>query len=417
MKSLPTLLIAWRFLASQTRAVLMGVLGIALGVAFFIITQAQTKGFEEFFIKTILGTNGAIRIAERYQNTREWVPVKTSEGEEKSSFQPTERPYEDGIDYPDLLKNEIVKIRGVSAVSEILEGSADGMFGGRTLKVSVNGIRLYDQLRVSSLGRQIVSGDLSSFSSISFPVVIGSRLAKRLGIKCGDKMTLRTMNESAQAEVVAIFQTGSGDVDLQRIYMPISQARALLKKSSGGSVLQLSLDEPAQAPAIAATIARSYGYQAISWQEREKVWLSVFSALRISSALTVLSIVIIAAMGIFNTLTMMVMEKTRQVAILMAMGYAAADIRMIFGWQGVFLGGVGGFLGLVLGALGTALVERLPVHIRGIFSADHFVVSWDISHYLVALFLALLAVFVATLWPAMRAGKIEPAAVLRGGAL
>jgi lipoprotein-releasing system permease protein len=120
-------------------------------------------------------------------------------------------------------------------------------------------------------------------------------------------------------------------------------------------------------------------------------------------------------MGIFNTLTMMVLEKTRQIAILMAMGFSSQDIRTIFLWQGAFLGSVGCASGVALGVVATFVVEHLPIKIRGIFSTDHFVVSWDSSHYILAVGLALIAVFAATVWPALRAARLQPADVLRGG--
>jgi len=99
------------------------------------------------------------------------------------------------------------------------------------------------------------------------------------------------------------------------------------------------------------------------------------------------------------------------------MGYSSFDIRSIFLWQGVFLGAVGCLLGIIFGALGTFLIERLPIKIRGIFSTDHFIVSWSLSHYLLAVALALIAIFIATIWPALRASKLQPADVLRGGVL
>lgn len=411
----PTLLIAWRFLRAQSRSAAMGIVGIAFGVAFFVLTQAQTRGFEEFFIKTILGTNGAVRISEKYQDTKDFVVVETSLGEAQVGWQASQRNYVEGIDYPQALRAELQKIPEITGISEVIEGSADMTFGGRTQKVSLMGVRLFDQLQVSALQGQVIAGDLTDFESKVLPVVIGVRLAKRLGLEPGQKVLLGASSETVLGEVVAVFQTGAGDIDLQRVYLPIGKARELLKKPFGGSVFLLSVADVATAPALARMIDKTYRYHAVSWQEREKVWLDVFAALRVSSGLTVSSILVIAAMGIFNTLTMMVLEKTRQIAILSAMGYGARDIRAVFLYQGAFLGGVGCTLGVALGALATFLVEKLPIKIRGIFSTDHFVVSWDVWHYLLAVALALLAVVIATVWPAQRASKLAPAEILRGG--
>ncbi len=412
----PTLLIAWRFLRAQSRAAAMGVMGIALGVAFFVLTQAQTKGFEEFFIKTILGTNGAVRITERYQNRHDYISLQSSSGQELGDYQLSNRTYQRGVDYPEAIRAELEKIRGISGISEIVEGAGELEFSGQNFRVALNGIRLYDHLRVSALSSQIIQGSLQDFDSESLPIVIGARLAKRLQVEIGQKVMLRCGSQTAQGRLIAVFETGAGEIDLERIYLPLGPARTLLRRPFGGSVLQLALSDPENAETLAANIRTTLFYHATGWKEREKVWLDVFLALRVSSGITVCSILVIAAMGIFNTLSMMVLEKTRQISILMAMGYSGGDIRTIFLLQGAFLGALGCTAGVALGVLATAIVERLPIRIRGIFSTDHFVVSWDLSHYLLAIALAVAAVVLATLWPALRAAKLHPANVLRGGA-
>ena len=150
------------------------------------------------------------------------------------------------------------------------------------------------------------------------------------------------------------------------------------------------------------------------WQEREKTWLAVFRALRISTMITVSVFTLIASLAMFNTLAMIVMEKTKEIAILRSMGYTRSDISRIFLLQGGIVLVVGTVLGWIFGAGVTYAVSQLPIRIRGIFTTDSFVVAWSIWHYVAASATATIVVVVASLIPARRAARLEPGDIIRG---
>ena len=156
------------------------------------------------------------------------------------------------------------------------------------------------------------------------------------------------------------------------------------------------------------------GHSVESWQEREHVWLDVFWALRLSSAITVSTIIIISGLGIFNTLAIIVMEKSREIAILRSIGYSRNDIGLVFIIQGLIIYLIGTFSGLLLGAAMTYTVSALPIRIRGIFTTDHFIVNWSIWHYTAAAITALIVVLIACYIPARKASRLEPAVIIRG---
>ena len=157
----------------------------------------------------------------------------------------------------------------------------------------------------------------------------------------------------------------------------------------------------------------TFAHRVVSWQEREKVWLDVFKALRVSSAITVSTIILLSGLGMFNVFAIMVIEKTRDVAILRSMGFTPADVSRIFLWQGALVLALGIVLGCLLAAAATYGISRIPLRIRGIFSTDSFVVNWDVSHYLWAVAIAIVVVGVASWIPARRAARIEPAKIIR----
>jgi lipoprotein-releasing system permease protein len=143
------------------------------------------------------------------------------------------------------------------------------------------------------------------------------------------------------------------------------------------------------------------------------VWLGVFEALRLSSAITVSTILLLSGLGMFNVFAIMIIEKTRDISILRSMGFSANDISAIFIWQGAIVLSAGIFGGVIFGALGTYLISQIPMEIRGIFKADSFVVNWDISHYNWAVLISTLFVGIASWIPARKASKVQPAKIIR----
>lgn len=411
--------IALRFLTAKKRSMLMSLAGIVFGVGFFIVTQAQTSGFEDFFIKTILGTNGAIRIEDKIQAT---IFAMAAAGHDAgaSKFEvaaPREgRKYIEGVEDPEVMMEALRKFQNVSGASMVVRGSvvADSSFKNDTAQAY--GIRLEDHIAVSDLVGQITRGDLEDYRRSPTGLLVGKVLAERLQLNLGDTLILRAGDQQRRYKVSAIYETGVRDIDQVRIYMHLGEARSLLKRSTGASFIQVALFERERAPQDASQMEAVFRHGAQSWQEREKTWLEVFRALRISSALTVSTIILISGLGMFNTLAMIVIEKTKEIAILRSMGYTRQDISRIFIWLGAIVLIVGTVGGWTLGASVTYGVSRLPIRIRGIFSTDSFVVAWSIWHYIVATLTAIVVVMTAAVIPARRAARLEPGDIIRGTA-
>ena len=419
MATSTNLRIAFRFLTARKRSMLMSLAGIIFGIGFFIVTQAQTSGFEQFFIRTILGTNGAIRIEDKFQDTI-FAMVAGGHGKDASKFEVagdrSARKYIEGVEDPGLLTEALYRFKNVAGVSTVLEGTvvADSSFKNDTAKVY--GILLKDHLAVSDLGSQIVrdSGSLEDFQNTPQGLLIGRVLADRLQIKPGDSLILQAAGERRHYRVSALYETGVSDIDKVRIYMHLTEARSLLKKSSGASFLQVSLFDRDRAPEDAAQMEEVLRHGAKSWQEREKSWLSAFQALRISAALTVSTIILISGLGMFNTLAMLVIEKTKEIAILRSMGYTRQDISRIFLWLGAIVLLVGTIGGWALGAGVTYGVSKVKINLTGIFTTETFQVNWAISHYVVATISATVVVMTAAVIPARRAARLEPGDIIRG---
>lgn len=411
----PNLRIAIRFLTAKKRAMLMSLSCIVLGVGLFVVTQATTSGFEEFFIRAILGTNGAMRVQDQIQDTIRSMAAGGA-GSKFEISQREGRKYVEGIEEPQLVVNALQKFSNVAATSVVLTAPAVLSSASKTGTVRILGVNLDDHLRVSDLGAQIVQGRLADFRDTPSGALLGRELAERLDMMVGDSFLLEARGQQLRFRVSALYETGVSDIDRLYIYLNMSEARALLKKPSQASYIQVNLFDKARAPSDAAQIEEVLRHSAKSWQERERSWLSAFRALSLSSAITVSVFTLIAGLAMFNTLAMVVIEKTKEIAILRSMGYERSDITKIFLWLAVIVLVVGAFAGVLLGMAGTYAVSRIPLPINGIFKTETFQVSWSILHYVEAVVTAVVMVMAASIIPARRAARMEPGDIVRGTA-
>ncbi len=410
----PNLRIAYRFLTAKKRAMLMSLACTVLGVGLFIVTQATTSGFEKFFTKTILGINGAIRIEDKIQDTMRSI---MAEGSTDSYFAQREGvKYIEGIDEPQLVADAVRSFPNVRGISAVVRGNVQITSSFKTEDAQVFGINLDDHIRVSDLAEQITNGKLSDYRDSPNGTLIGRVLADRLQIGVGDSISIAARGQSRRARVTAIFETGYRDADKTNVYMHLPEARSLLKKPAGATLLQISLIDPDRAPQDAARMEQVLRHGAKPWQEREKSWLEVFRALRISTGITVTVFTLIASLAMFNTLAMIVLEKTKDIAILRSMGYERRDITQIFLWQAAIVLAIGTALGALFGWSVTWLVEQVPLNLTGIFKSDHLIVVRDPNHYFAAIATAVVMVMVASLIPSRRAARLEPGDIVRGTA-
>ncbi len=410
----PNLRIAFRFLTAKKRAMLMSLSCTVLGVGLFIVTQATTSGFEDFFIKTILGTDGAMRIQDQIQDT-----LRSMNAGGGSDFLVSHREgvkYIEGVEEPKAVVNALKEFANVSGTSAVLRGNVLVRSSFKNESAQVFGINLDEHLKVSDLNHQIIQGDLATFREAPTGALVGKVLADRLQLGVGNSFLLDVQGQLLRFRVSAIYETGVADIDKARVYVHMNEARSLLKKPIGVTFIQVNLFDKNRAPQDASQMQEVLRHSASPWQEREKAWLSAFRALSVSSAITVSVFTLIAGLAMFNTLAMIVLEKTKDIAILRSMGYERRDITQIFLWQAGIVLAIGALVGALVGVVGTFAVSQIPLPINGIFKTETFQVSWNGWHYVEAVLTAAIMVMAASIIPARRAARLEPGDIVRGTA-
>jgi lipoprotein-releasing system permease protein len=409
----PNLRIACRFLTAKKRAMLMSLACTVLGVGLFIVTQATTSGFEKFFIKAILGADGAIRVEDQLQDTLRTIAAAHAgrTAGEKEGLR-----YIEGIDEPKRVMEALRQFSNVSGTSAVLRGNVDVASAFKTDTAQIFGVDIDEHVKVSDITQHIVAGELEDFRRGPSGALIGRELATRLQLSVGESFLVTKNGDAQRFRVSAIYQTGVSDIDKVRIFVHMSEARAVLKKPFGVTFIQLGLYDPSRAREDATRIEGVVGYSAKPWQYSARVWLEVFRALRVSSGITVTVFTIIASLAMFNTLAMIVLEKTKDIAILRSMGYERRDVTQIFLWQAAMVLVLGAVLGSIFGAAATWGVSQIPLNLHGILVTKYFKVDPSPWHYVVAVVTAAVMVMIASLIPASRAARLEPGDIVRGTA-
>ena len=410
----PPLYIALRFATHRKRALLLSLVGVVFGVAIFICTQAQTQGFAQYFIDSTIGSNGALVVRARFRPRYEALIVPSKSANANAGH----RYYFEGINDANEIMRVSRQFSNVASCSPVLRGTVSARAGFENATVDLFGIDPTLHLRTTDLARQIIDGSFNDFRNNTSSLIIGSRLAELLDVTPGDTMQLLSPGgEYWRFTVAAIARSGVGSIDSVRVYSHARVAQTLLKRPYAASMIIYKLRNPERAPALATHFENLFQHVAQSWEEREEGNLQIFFTLRVSAAITVSLIILLAGFGIFNVLTMSVLSKVREIAILRSMGYRRIDISAIFLWQGALIAVVGSLIGCLLGAALTWGISHIPIQIRGLLYADHFLVIWDWRHYLWATLLAIVAVFIASYVPARRAAQLPPVVTLRGSSV
>ena len=410
----PPLYIALRFLTHRKRALLLSLAGVVFGVAIFICTQAQTQGFAQNFIDSTLGSNGALVIRSAFTERYSALMVKPK----RSNANAAHRRYLEGITNANEIMRVSRQFSNVVSCSPVLRGTLSARAGFENATVDLFGIEAALHLQTTDLAQQLIGGSLDDFRNNPSTVIVGSRLAELIDVNVGDAIQLLSPGgEYWRFTVAAIARSGVGAVDSSRVYCQAKIAQKLLRKPYPASLIIYKLRDPERAPALAAHFETLFQHDSQSWQEREASTLQLFVTLRMSAAITVSLVILLAGFGIFNVLTMTVLSKVKEIAILRSMGYRRRDISAIFLWQGAIIAVAGSLIGCVAGALMTWGVSYIPLRVRGVLFANHFLVAWDWHHYFWATLLAIIAVFIASYVPARRAAQLPPVATLRGSSV
>jgi lipoprotein-releasing system permease protein len=402
------LFVARRYLkAKRKQAVLsvitvISVLGVAAGVMSLVVALAINNGFRNTLQRNLLGATADVMVLEKepgygIENWRE-LAGRLRQAPRVLSASPS-------------LYGPVFLSGPLQAEGAVLKGVETGA-GAQT-----------------GLLRQLKEGSVDGLEGGEGPpgIILGARLAEKTGMRLRSLVTVISPQgnltpvgpwpKTQRCRVVGLFESGFYDIDSTWAYASLAATQRLLGLEDVVNAIELKIDDIYRAPEVARAVERMAGPKlaATTWMEQNR---QIFNALRMEKAVTWVTIgliVLVAALNILITLVMMVMEKYRDIAVLMSLGARREQIRRIFMFQGVLIGAVGTVLGLAAGYTLSHLADRhrwirLDESVYAL-SFVPFEPRWVDGVWIAAA--ALLVSFLATLYPARSAARIPPAEALR----
>lgn len=404
-------MVAFRYLRARRKEGFISVIagfslaGIGLGVATLIVVMAVMNGFRQELLSRILGINGHLGVYGA-------GPVLTD-------FDP--------------LADAIRKLPGVTRVIPTVEGQVMASAGGGAAGAIVRGVRPDDLL-----AREIITKDLVG-SAQDFrdgdSVLIGHRLAEKLGLGVGDTITLISPKGNATAfgtvprlrgyRIAGTFKVGMFEYDSSFIFMPLDAAQTYFKLPDAVTQIEVFTTNPDRVPDLRSEIFRIAGgsVRLYDWQQANASFFNAIQVERNVMFLILTLIILVAAFNIISSLIMLVKDKGRDIAILRTMGATRGMILRIFFLAGASVGVVGTVCGTVLGVLFATNIEGIRQFIQSIigrelFAAEIYFLTQlparvDPSEVVTVVLMALGLSFAATIYPAWRAAKLDPVEALR----
>lgn len=410
-------LIAFRYLRARREEgfisviALFSLVGIALGVATLIVVLSVMNGVRSELINSIIGLEGHITVYSSEQG---------------------------GIADYDKISADVASIAGVVSSIPKVEGQIMASHNGISSGAMVSGFRAADIEKKPLLVKKIPAEELAAFAR-GEGVIIGKRMAEKMRLNIGDDMMLISPEGRATVAglvprvksypVVGMFELGMFAYDNGLIIMPFSESQTYFKLRENGddkvSSIEIMVENPDKAQEVARQISREIkgGFRYYDWKTSNNHIFEAVIVQRNVMFLILMLIILVASFNIISSLIMLVREKGKDIAILRTMGASRASVLRIFFMCGASIGVVGTFLGLLLGLLISFNTENIQLWLETmmghrLFSAELYFLSHlpskvDYLEVVMVLSMALAISFIATIYPAFRAAKLNPAEALR----
>ena len=381
-------------------------LGIALGVATLIIVMSVMNGFRQELLTRILGINGHLSIYGSENSIRDY----------------------------DRISMKVRRVKGVLSVTPMIEGQVMASANGRASGVLVKGMSPNHLLNRPIIADNIQYGSLKDFKGTN-SVLIGTRLATKLNLNVGDKITLispkgnitvfGTVPRLRMYQITGLFNVGMHEYDSSFIFMPLVAAQKYFKLPSAVNYLDVKISDPDNVRRKTRDIQGVLGGEVrfFNWQQSNSSFFNAIEVERNVMFLILTLIILVAAFNIISSLIMLVKDKSRDIAILRTMGATKAMIMRIFFLSGASVGIIGTTMGFILGIAFVQNIETIRQWIEkltgtNVFAAEIYFLSQlpakiNPGEIVTVVLMGLGLTFLATLYPSWKAARLDPVDALR----
>ncbi len=400
-------LVALRFLREGRVQTAFIIGGVAIGVGVIVFMSALLSGLQANFVKRVLTGQAHIQLLPPKEAAR------ALRGHDPDTVQGSivQTPLQrlKSIDQWQSVAAQIRALPEVSVVSPAANGSALVVRGDASRAISVVGIEPELYFRIVPMPEKMVLG--SARVTVN-DILIGTELASDLGVSVGDKLRVTAANGSANTlTITGIFDLGNKGANARTTLMALRSAQSLLGLPGGVSALDVTVHDVYSADEVAHHITALTGVQADSWIKTNEQFFAAVSAQTTANTAIRVFVGLSVAFGIASVLVVSVVQKSREIGILRAMGITRGQILRIFLLQGGVLGLGGAVAGSLLGSGGLVVWQQAQRNPDGTVM---FAVSFEPLMFATALLLATVTGLLASLAPALRAARLDPVVAIRG---
>jgi len=403
-------IVAVRFLREGRLQTVFIIAGVAIGVGVIVFMSALLSGMQSNFIRRVLSTQSHIQLVQAQQVTRalrggpDAPPGQTQGAIIQPPLQQTK-----SIDQWQAVANQVRAMDGVMVVSPVASGPVLVVRGSATKAVTVSGIEPASYFRIVDFSDNMVRGSTRLSSS---DILVGTELSSDLGVDVGDKLHVTAANGVVTVLTISgVFDLGNKGANQRNTFTTLRVAQSLLNMPGGVSSLEVTVADIYAAETIAQRIAAATGVEADSWIKNSAQFFAAVSAQTTANTAIRFFVGLSVAFGIASVLVVSVVQRSREIGILRAMGISRGQILRVFLLQGGLLAFGGALVGCGIGAGALSLWSTLARNADG---TPLFPLEFDSSMLLVALVLATLTGLLAAFAPALRAARLDPVVAIRG---
>jgi lipoprotein-releasing system permease protein len=400
-------LVALRFLREGKVQTLFIIGGVAIGVGVIVFMSALLSGLQANFVTRVLTGQAHIQLLPPKEISRV-LPLATEQVARNSIVQaPLQRAK--SIDQWQSLTAQILNLPEVNVVSPNVSGSALVVRGEASRAISIMGVDPHLYFQIVPMPDKIVHGNANMTVN---DILIGTELASDLGLGVGDKLRVSAANGNSNTFLVSgIFDLGNKAANTRTTFMPIRAAQSLLGLVGGVTSLDMTVHDVYAAEVVAQKITAQTGMQADSWIKTNEQFFTAVNAQTTANTAIRMFVGLSVAFGIASVLVVSVVQKSREIGILRAMGITRGQILRIFLLQGGLLGFGGSVMGSLLGLAGLLIWLQAEKNPDG---SVMFAMKFEPSLFIIALVLASVTGLIASFAPALRAARLDPVVAIRG---
>lgn len=392
--------IALRFVRQGKAQSALILLGIGVGVSVIVFITALINGLQSNIIERTLGTQSHIRVEAAEERNHVLPPP---EGTVQLLLEDKRAQRLRSINNWQQVRDFLDTLPPVTAVSPVISGPAFARRGNALQSVALVGIDPPRYERIIPIQSHVVSG---VFRVGAGDAMVGKQLAIELGLRAGDKLRLDGGQErESVVNVAGIFELGVRELDARYVYLDMKQAQSLLNLPGAATVIDLTVGNIFEAETVARKIARLTGLKVESWMETNLQLMNALRSQSISTRTISVFVALSVALGIASVLSVTVVQRTREIGILRAMGTTRRQVLVVFLLQGALFGVAGALPG---GLAGYGLVAAFNA-----FGPQLFYVPIDPWLLAAAIALAALTGTLAAAVPARRAAQLDPVEAIR----